>query len=311
MSSLVIAQSAGAVAPATLRAVSAAQAFGQPVELLVFGPAQAVAAHAAIAGLVRVLSVEGAHFEDPLAEDAARAVSQLAKDYRVVLAAHDSFARNVLPRVAALAGVGMVSDVLAIEGEGRYLRPIYAGNLLARVDNRAGLQVLTVRASRFEPAALGGACPCVSLPALAADGRIERRARSGQSGEFPDLKNARVVVSGGRSLGSAEKFTATLAPLARQLGAALGATRAAADAGFAPNEWQVGQTGTTVAPELYIAVGLSGAQQHLAGMKDSKVIVAINQDAEAPIMKVADYALVADLFDAVPALAAELSKQGH
>ncbi|WP_374399420.1 electron transfer flavoprotein subunit alpha/FixB family protein [Niveibacterium sp.] len=306
MSVLVLADiTATGVALATRQAVRAAQHWGLPVDLLVLGSTEA-AAHAQVAGVRRVLHADAPQFAQPLAEDVARVLNSLAGDYTVILAAHGSLARNALPRVAALRDVGMISEAVALLGPNRYQRPIYAGNLLATVDNRPGLQILTVRASRFEAAALGGQAECVAITAPAADGRSRVTGQKTAGGERPELGSARVVVSGGRSLGSAERFHACLAPLADRLGAAIGATRAAVDSGYAPNEWQVGQTGTVVAPDLYIAVGLSGALQHTAGIKDSRVIVAINQDPEAPIMQLADYSLVADLFDAVPELVRHL-----
>ncbi len=309
MSVLVLADiAASGVALATRQAVSAAQHWGAPIDLLVLGSTD-VAAHTQIAGVRRVLHADAPQLAQPVAEDLARVLNGLADDYTVILAAHGSLARNALPRVAALRDVGMVSEAVALLGPHSYQRPIYAGNLLATVDNRPGLQVLTVRASRFEAAALNGHADCVAIAVPATEGRSRVTGHKTAAGERPELGNARVVVSGGRSLGSAERFHACLAPLADRLGAAIGATRAAVDSGYAPNEWQVGQTGTVVAPDLYIAVGLSGALQHTAGIKDSRVIVAINQDPEAPIMQLADYSLVADLFDAVPELVRHLQPE--
>lgn len=306
MSTLVIADiAASGVARATRQAVTAAQHWGQPVDVLVLGQADAKA-HARIAGLRSVLHADAAHLVQPVAEDLAKLLGSLADQYDVILSAHTSLARNALPRLAAQRDVGMVSEAVALLGPHTYQRPIYAGNLLATVDNRPGLQVLTVRGSRFPAAALDGAAEVQHIEAPAADGRSRVTGRHSAGGERPELGSARVVVSGGRSLGSEEQFNAVLAPLADRLGAALGATRAAVDAGYAPNEWQVGQTGTIVAPDLYIALGISGAVQHTAGIKDSKVIVAINQDPEAPIMQLADYTLVADLFEAVPELVRQL-----
>lgn len=306
MSTLVVADiSESGVPRATLQAVTAAQHWGQAVDLLVLGRSD-VAAHARIAGLRQVLHADAAHLEQPLAEDLAALLDSLADQYDVILAAHTTLARGALPRLAAKRDLGMVSEALALLGPHTYQRPIYAGNLLATVENRPGLQVLTVRASRFAAASLDGEARILTIDAPATDERIRITARHSAGGERPELGDARVVVSGGRSLGSAEQFESVLAPLADRFGAALGATRAAVDAGYAPNEWQVGQTGTVVAPELYIAVGISGALQHTAGIKDSRVIVAINQDPEAPIMQLADYALVADIFDAVPALVRQI-----
>lgn len=307
MNTLVVAEIvAGGVACATRQAVTAAQHWGQPVDLLVLGASDADA-HARISGVRHVLHVDAAHLAQPTAEDLAKLLDTLADEYSVILAAHASLARNALPRLAARRGVGMISEAVALLGPATYQRPIYAGNLLATVENTPGLQVLTVRGSRFAPAEFDGAAEVQRIEALAADGRSRVTGRHSAGGERPELASARVVVSGGRSLGSEAQFNALLGPLADRLGAALGATRAAVDAGYAPNEWQVGQTGTVVAPDLYVAVGISGAVQHTAGIKDSRVIVAINQDPDAPIMQLADYALVADIFEAVPALQQQLS----
>lgn len=293
---------------ATRQAASAAQSWQLPVDVLVLGSANAAVLEQTqkLAGVRRVLHANAEHLNHPRAEDAARLLQSLAGDYSAVLAPHSSQAKNILPRFAALQDVGMVSEALEINAPHSYVRPIYAGNLLATVDNKPGLQVLTVRASRWKAVELDGNAECVSVAAPAADSRVRFVSVDHAGGERPELSSARVVVSGGRSLGSAEKFEAVLGPLATQLGAALGATRAAVDAGYAPNELQVGQTGTIVAPELYIAMGVSGAIQHLAGIKDSRVIVAVNNDPDAMIFQVADYGLVADLFDVAPALTAAL-----
>lgn len=310
MSTLVIAEhvSAPAVARATRQAVTAAAHWQQPVDLLLLGHADAEA-HARISGVRRVLHAAAAHLEQPLAEDLARLLDDLADDYDVILGPHTGIVRNALPRLAAMRGVGMVSEVLTVLGANRYQRPIHAGNLLATVDNAPGLQLLSVRGARFQPAELDGGAEVRPIDAPPPDGRARVTGYSRAGGERPELASARVIVSGGRALGSAERFEAVLAPLATRLGAALGATRAAVDAGYAPNEWQVGQTGSIVAPDLYLAFGISGAVQHTAGIKDSKVIVAINQDPDAPIMQLADYALVADLFEAVPAILDKLGQE--
>lgn len=293
---------------ATRQAASAAQSWQLPVDVLVLGSANAAVLEQTqkLAGVRRVLHANAEHLNHPRAEDAARLLQSLAGDYSAVLAPHSSQAKNILPRFAALQDVGMVSEALEINAPHSYVRPIYAGNLLATVDNKPGLQVLTVRASRWKAVELDGNAELVTVAAPAADSRVRFVSVDHAGGERPELSSARVVVSGGRSLGSAEKFEAVLGPLATQLGAALGATRAAVDAGYAPNELQVGQTGTIVAPELYIAMGVSGAIQHLAGIKDSRVIVAVNNDPDAMIFQVADYGLVADLFDVAPALTAAL-----
>ena len=295
---------------ATRQSARAAQSWNLPVDVLVLGAANAAVLEQAqkLSGVRRVLHANAEHLNHPRAEDAAKLLQSLAGDYSAVLAPHSSQAKNILPRFAALQDVGMVSEALEINAPNSYVRPIYAGNLLATVDNKPGLQVLTVRASRWKPVDADGNAELVSVAAPAADSRVRFVSVDHAGGERPELSSARVVVTGGRSLASAEKFEATLGPLATQLGAALGATRAAVDAGYAPNELQVGQTGTIVAPELYIAMGVSGAIQHLAGIKDSRVIVAVNTDPEAMIFQVADYGLVADLFDVAPELTAALQK---
>ncbi len=306
MSVLILAEHDGHhLKQATYRAVSAAQHWQSPVHVLVVGHHIAAIAQeaAAIQGVTHVMQADAAVFAHPLAEDVADLVVRLSGQYQVIVAAHTAFGKNVLPRVAALRDVAMLSDVVEIKGSKTYVRPIYAGSIYATVESADTLQVLTVRASSFALAVKGGtAAPIVMVEAVAGTSQVRWMSEVHNVSERPELASARVVVSGGRSLGSAEKFQAVLAPLAEKLGAALGATRAAVDTGFAPNDIQVGQTGTVVAPELYIAVGISGAVQHTAGMKDSKVIVAINHDADAPIFQVSDYYLVADLFEAVPAL---------
>ena len=295
---------------ATRQSARAAQSWNLPVDVLVLGAANAAVLEQAqkLSGVRRVLHANAEHLNHPRAEDAAKLLQSLAGDYSAVLAPHSSQAKNILPRFAALQDVGMVSEALEINAPHNYVRPIYAGNLLATVENKPGLQVLTVRASRWKPVDADGNAELVPIAAPAADSRVRFVSVDHAGGERPELSSARVVVTGGRSLASAEKFEATLGPLATQLGAALGATRAAVDAGYAPNELQVGQTGTIVAPELYIAMGVSGAIQHLAGIKDSRVIVAVNTDPEAMIFQVADYGLVADLFDVAPELTAALQK---
>lgn len=292
----------------TRQSVRAAQSWNLPVDVLVLGSANAVALEQAqkLAGVRTVLHANAEHLNHPRAEDAAKLLQGLAANYSVVIGAHSSQNKNILPRFAALADVGMVSEALEIKAPNQYVRPIYAGNLLADVENAAGLQVVSVRASRWKPVELDGNAALTVTAAPAADSRVRFVSQALAGGERPELSSARVVVTGGRALGSAEKFDGVLGPLATQLGAALGATRAAVDAGYAPNDSQVGQTGTIVAPELYLAFGVSGAIQHLAGMKDSRVIVAVNSDPDAPIFQVADYGLVADLFEVVPQLSAAL-----
>lgn len=309
MSVLILAEHDGhKLKQATRQAVTAARSWQAPVHILIVGHDTAALAEeaAAIADVAQVIRVDAEHLAHPLAEDVADLLVRHGRGYAVILAPHTSFSKNVLPRAAALLDVAMIADVTAVTGPKTYLRTIYAGNVAATVESGDAIQIVTVRASSFTAAAGGGSASITSwdVPATTALARWLGEKRN--VSDRPALATARMVVSGGRSLGSAEQFEAVLAPLAKELNAALGATRAAVDAGYAPNDIQVGQTGTVVAPELYIAVGVSGAIQHTAGMKDSKVIVAINQDPDAPIFQVADYGLVANLFEAVPALVAAL-----
>lgn len=309
MSVLILAEHDGQhLNPAALHAVTAAQRWQQPVHLLLAGHDTAAVAEAAaqLAGVARVIRVDAAHLGHPLAEDIAPIVAALGRDYQAIIAAHDAYGRNVLPRAAALLDVAMVSDAVEILPDNTYVRPIYAGSVYSTVQSQDPIQVVSVRTSRFKAADTGGNAEIVTHVAPPASGKSRWLGRSHQHSDRPALGGARIVVSGGRSLGSAEKFEAVLSPLAEKLDAALGATRAAVDAGYAPNDIQVGQTGVVVAPDLYIAVGVSGAVQHTYGMKDSKIVVAINQDPDAPIFRVADYGLVADLFEAVPALTAAI-----
>jgi len=290
-----------------VQAITAAQTWVAAIDVLVVGKnTAAVAQHAsAISGVQRVLRVDADHLEHMLAEDFANIITKIGSSYQVILAAHSSFSRNILPRAAALLDVAMISDVLQIKPDNTYVRSIYAGNVHATVQSSDSIQVLTVHASNFVPASSGSStnAEITELEAPAAFTNTRWISEHKTVSERPALSSAKVVISGGRSLGSAESFEKVLSPLAKKLGAALGATRAAVDAGYAPNEIQVGQTGVVVAPELYFAIGVSGAIQHTYGMKDSKVVVAINQDPDAPIFQVADYGLVADLFTAVPELA--------
>ncbi len=310
MSILILAEHNGEqLSPSVLQAVTAAKAWNLPIHVLVAGDnANKVAESAAlIEGVARVIQASAAHLAHPLAEDIANLVVSISADYSVILAAHSSFSRNSLPRVAALLDVAMISDVLEINGNNTYVRAIYAGNILTTVQSVDSIQVLTIHGSKFSAASFSNTSAeivNISAPAAFSQARWVSEVRS--ESDRPALGSAKIVVSGGRSLGSAEKFEQLLAPLATKLGAALGATRAAVDAGFAPNDIQVGQTGVTVAPELYIAIGVSGAVQHTYGMKDSKIVVAINEDPDAPIFQVADYGLVADLFEVVPALTAAI-----
>ena len=293
------------LSPAVYQTVTAAQFWNAPVEVLVAGSnTNTVTKQAAsIAGVDRVLTVDATHLTHQLAEDVANIIVQIAGEYQVVLAAHSSFSRNILPRAAALLDVAMISDVLEIKAEHTYVRAIYAGNILTTIQSSDALQMLTIHSSNFTAAQNIDAqaeIAEIEAPKPFTNTRWVSEARS--LSDRPALSTAKVVISGGRSLGSAERFEEVLSPLAGKLGAALGATRAAVDAGFAPNDIQVGQTGVVVAPDLYIAVGVSGAVQHTYGMKDSKIVVAINQDPDAPIFQVADYGLVADLFKAIPEL---------
>ena len=293
---------------ATLQAVDAAARLGE-VHLLVMGSGVDAVAQAAakVAGVVQVKVVDDATLAEPLAEVVTAQVVPLAKDYSHVVAAATAHGKDFMPRVAALLDVAQISEVTGIDSADTFRRPIYAGNAIATVQSSDPIKVLTVRGTSFdEAAAEGGSASIEKVAAVAVDGQPALVGREQASSDRPELTAAQVVVAGGRGLGSAEQFQAVLEPLADRLGAALGASRAAVDAGYAPNDWQVGQTGKIVAPQLYIAAGISGAIQHLAGMKDSRIIVAINKDEEAPIFSVADYGLVADLFEAVPALTAKL-----
>lgn len=293
---------------ATLQAVDAAARLGE-VHLLVMGSGVDAVAQAAakVAGVVQVKVVDDPALAEPLAEVVTAQVVPLAKDYSHVVAAATAHGKDFMPRVAALLDVAQISEVTGIDSADTFRRPIYAGNAIATVQSSDPIKVLTVRGTSFdEAAAEGGSAAIEKVAAVAVDGQPALVGREQASSDRPELTAAQVVVAGGRGLGSAEQFQAVLEPLADRLGAALGASRAAVDAGYAPNDWQVGQTGKIVAPQLYIAAGISGAIQHLAGMKDSRIIVAINKDEEAPIFSVADYGLVADLFEAVPALTAKL-----
>ena len=293
---------------ATLQAVDAAARLGE-VHLLVLGSGVDAVAQAAakVASVVQVKVVDDPALAEPLAEVVTAQVVPLAKDYSHVVAAATAHGKDFMPRVAALLDVAQISEVIGIDSADTFRRPIYAGNAIATVQSSDPIKVLTVRGTSFDEAATeGGSAAIEKVAAVAVDGQPALVGREQASSDRPELTAAQVVVAGGRGLGSAEQFQAVLEPLADRLGAALGASRAAVDAGYAPNDWQVGQTGKIVAPQLYIAAGISGAIQHLAGMKDSRIIVAINKDEEAPIFSVADYGLVADLFEAVPALTAKL-----
>ncbi|MCD0421498.1 FAD-binding protein [Rubrivivax sp. JA1024] len=310
MTVLVIAEHDNAtVKGATLNTVTAALACGGDVHLLVAGENAGAAAQAAaqIAGVAKVLHADGAALAHGLAENLAAQVVAIAKDYSHVLFPATAGGKNVAPRVAALLDVAQISDATKIVSADTFERPIYAGNAIATVQSADVIKVITVRTTGFDAAAATGGSAAVESIAAVADAGLSVYVGSEiATSDRPELTAAKIIVSGGRALGSSDKFNEVLTPLADKLGAALGASRAAVDAGYAPNDWQVGQTGKIVAPQLYIAAGISGAIQHLAGMKDSKVIVAINKDPEAPIFSVADYGLEADLFAAVPELVAAL-----
>jgi electron transfer flavoprotein alpha subunit len=310
MSCLVIAEhDHGSIRAATLNTVTAARQCGSEVHVLVAGHQAGAAAQAAaqIAGVAKVLHADAEGFAHGLAENLAAQVVALAGGYSHILFAATAAGKNVAPRVAALLDVAQVSDVSKVIAPDTFERPIYAGNAIATVQATDAVKVITVRTTGFDAAAAsGGSASIETVAAVAASDKASFVGSEIAKLDRPELTAAKVIVSGGRALGSSEKFAEVLTPLADKLGAALGASRAAVDAGYAPNDWQVGQTGKIVAPQLYIACGISGAIQHLAGMKDSKVIVAINKDPEAPIFSVADYGLEADLFTAVPELVEKL-----
>ena len=310
MASLVIAEHDNAsVKGATLNTVTAALACGGDVHVLVAGhnAGAAAAAAAKIAGVAKVLHAEGEGFAHGLAENMAAQVLAIASGYSHLLFPATASGKNIAPRVAAKLDVGQLSDVSKVDSPDTFERPIYAGNAIAMVQSLDATKVITVRTTGFDPAAASGGSASVEvIAAVAPSTQATFKGSEIARNDRPELTAAKIIVSGGRALGSNEKFMAIMTPLADKLGAALGASRAAVDAGYAPNDWQVGQTGKIVAPQLYIACGISGAIQHLAGMKDSKVIVAINKDEEAPIFSVADFGLVADLFVAVPELVAAL-----
>ena len=297
-----------AIRGATLNTVAAAAKIGADIVVLVAGGACAAAAQAAaqIAGVKKVIVADAPQYKDELAESLAALVASIASGYSHILAPATSFGKNVAPRIAALLDVAQISEIIAVVSPDTFVRPIYAGTALATVQSKDAVKVITVRGTGFDAVAASGGSAAVENLAAAADaGLASLVGRELVKSERPELTVAKIIVSGGRGMGSAENFK-ILEPLADKLGAGMGASRAAVDAGFVPNDWQVGQTGKIVAPELYIAVGISGAIQHMAGMKDSRVIVAINKDEEAPIFQVADYGIVGDLFQVVPELVKEL-----
>jgi electron transfer flavoprotein alpha subunit len=311
MTTLLIAEHDNAhLKDATAKAMTAARALGGDVHVLVAGKgAQAVAdAAAKLDGAKKVLLADGDAYKHQLAEPVAALVVSLAKDYDAIVAPATTNGKNFMPRVAALLDVMQVSDIIKVEAPDTFVRPIYAGNALQTVKSTDPKKVITVRTSTFQATGEGGSAPVETVAAVADPGVSAFAGEELSKSDRPELTSAKIIISGGRAMQNRENFTKYIEPVADKLGAAMGASRAAVDAGYAPNDWQVGQTGKVVAPELYIAVGISGAIQHLAGMKDSKVIVAINKDEEAPIFQVADYGLVADLYQALPELDAELGK---
>lgn len=293
-----------ALSDSTHKTVSAAAAIGGDIDILVAGHNASAAAEAAakISGVRKVLHADDAQYENRLAENLSTLIVSVAGDYDAILKSADTTGKNVMPRVAALLDVMQISEIVAVEAPDTFVRPIYAGNAMQTVKSNDAKKVITVRATGFKAAEEGGSASVETISATESPGLSEFVGEELTVSERPELTGAKIVISGGRALGSYENFEEYLFPVADKLGAAVGASRAAVDAGYVPNDYQVGQTGKVVAPELYIAVGISGAIQHLAGMKDSKVIVAINKDEEAPIFQVADYGLVGDLFKVLPEL---------
>jgi electron transfer flavoprotein alpha subunit len=308
MTALVIAEHDNAsLKGSTLNTVTAAAQCGGDVHVLVAGHNAGAAAEAAskIAGVAKVLLADAPQFADGLAENVAAQALALASGYSHILAPATAYGKNILPRVAAKLDVGQISEITKVDAPDTFERPIYAGNAIATVQSSDPVKVITVRTTGFDAAGSGGAAAVENVTPVGDSGKSSFVSRELAKSDRPELTAAKIIVSGGRGMGSGDNFK-ILEPLADKLGAAMGASRAAVDAGFVPNDWQVGQTGKIVAPQLYIAVGISGAIQHLAGMKDSKVIVAINKDPEAPIFSVADYGIVGDLFEVVPQLVAAL-----
>jgi len=302
----------GQIKDGTLKALTAAKDIGAPIHALVLGSGSRAVAEAAakLDGVEKVLVAEDATYDHDLAEPVGALIASVAEPYDTIIASASTTGKNVLPRAAELLDVAQVSDIIKVVGPDTFERPIYAGNAIQTVQAPSGKKVITVRTAAFKAAGEGGsAAPIEPLSASAPEaGGSSFKGEEIAKSDRPELASARIIVSGGRSLGSSDKFHELIEPLADTLGAAVGASRAAVDAGYAPNDWQVGQTGKVVAPDLYVAVGISGAIQHLAGMKDSKVIVAINKDEDAPIFQVADYGLVGDLFQVVPELQSEIGK---
>jgi electron transfer flavoprotein alpha subunit len=313
MTTLLLAEVAnGHLGDITARALTAAIQIGAPVDVLVVGKGAGAAAEAAakLAGVAKVRVVDSAEYEHGLAEPLAALMVKLAGEYDAILAPSSPFSKNVMPRVAALLDVMQLSDITKVVGPKTFERPIYAGNAIQTVESTDPKVIATVRTASFAATGEGGSAPVEAVAAAGDPGVSSFVGEALARSDRPELTSAKIIISGGRAMQKAENFKTYIEPVADKLGAAMGASRAAVDAGYAPNDWQVGQTGKVVAPDLYIAVGISGAIQHLAGMKDSKVIVAINKDEEAPIFQVADYGLVADLYAALPELTAELAKLG-
>jgi electron transfer flavoprotein alpha subunit len=311
MSILIVAEHSNAgLSPATGKALSAAKEIGGDVHILVAGSNCKAAADAAakLAGVSKVLVADATHLAHGLAEEVAAVVLGLAEGYTAILAPATASGKNILPRVAAKLDVMQLSDITKVVSKDTFERPIYAGNAIQTVQSSQRINVITVRTSTFAAAPEGGSAVIENIALPAAVGASHFQSAELTKSDRPELTSAKIIISGGRGMGNGDNFAKFIEPIADHLGAAMGASRAAVDAGFVPNDLQVGQTGKVVAPDLYVAVGISGAIQHLAGMKDSKVIVAINKDADAPIFQVADYGLVADLFQALPELALELKK---
>jgi electron transfer flavoprotein alpha subunit len=314
MATLLVAEVAnGHLAEITAKALTAAAQLGEPVDILIAarnaGPAAETAAK--FAGVARVRVADDPLYEHGLAEPLSALIVSLAGDYSAIVAGSTAYTKNVMPRVAALLDVMQISDITKVITPDTFERPIYAGNAIQTVQASDPKKIITVRTASFQATGAGGPAPIEPVAAVADPGVSSFKSEELAKSDRPELTSAKIIISGGRAMQKAENFKTYIEPVADKLGAAMGASRAAVDAGYAPNDWQVGQTGKVVAPDLYIAVGISGAIQHLAGMKDSKVIVAINKDEEAPIFQVADYGLVADLFTALPELASELSKVGR
>ncbi|HRF08909.1 MAG TPA: FAD-binding protein [Xanthobacteraceae bacterium] len=311
MATLLIAEHDNAnLNPATAKALTAAAALGGDVDVLVAGEgAKAVAdAAAKLSGVKKVLLADNAAYKNRLAEPMAALIVKLADGYDAIVSPSTTSGKNFMPRVAALLDVMQISDVIKVESADTFQRPIYAGNAIQTVQSADKKKVITVRTASFQATAEGGSATVENAEGAGDPGISSFVGEELSKSDRPELASARIIISGGRAMANKENFAKYIEPVADKLGAAVGASRAAVDAGYAPNDWQVGQTGKVVAPELYIAVGISGAIQHLAGMKDSKVIVAINKDEEAPIFQVADYGLVGDLFTVLPELEKELSK---